>query len=424
MMTTQSRVLVNFHSRSGRPHSSSCCLIAILLIFSGCSSNRIKFWEESVLETDLSKEQLVEHLNRNILGTDSTPGVAGWRTSDAKISVTGIPVPLPASLAVKAPRNLRIIVSNPLSGGQELDLGANHERFWLWTKDQSEMITFSHDDADLALQQLKMPIQIQPEWLVEVFGVIPINGDEYTLEHPEIDEPVLDLVSVRTSPTGKHVERIIRVNTFSGYIQEHILRNSDGEIIASAKLDRYTKMPNGTVLPRAVKISWPAEKTEMKISLGHPEVNPPGFHTEKTLWTMPNIPDVQVVDIGEIARRRAGVGRRGTKTVSGDNLESNIRQLRHVELSERKLAPGNVKLAPSVRLQAPEPFETEAPQAQRLTPQQIPTAQQIPTDGSLPEWARTHTTQKPVSSSATWRRSTNSGAAWRSSSAQLLQAQE
>ena len=398
--------------------ASAPCLVVGFLILAGCSFERFKFREDCVLESDLTKEQLVEHLNRNILGTESTPGLAAWRTTDAKIWVTGIPVvSLPASLAVEAPRNLRIIVSNPL-GGQEVDLGANHERFWLWTKDQTQMLTFSHDDADIALQQLKMPIQIQPGWLVEVFGVIPINGDDYTLEHPEIDEPVLDLVSVRTSPTGKHVERVIRVNTCTGYVQEHILRDRDGEIIASARLDKYKKMPNGTALPHAVKISWPAENTEMKISLGHPEANPPGFATAQTLWTMPKIPGVQVVDIGQIARRRAG--KRGLQTASRDALDSNIRQLRHIEPTPRKLAPGKVRLPPSVRLQAPEPF----PQDDEPPTSAPKRATTTTTDDSIPEWARATTTQKPVSSSATWRRSTNSGAAWRSSSVQPLPAQE
>jgi len=154
----------------------------------------------------------------------------------------------------------------------------------------------------------------------------------------------------------------------------------------------------------------------MKISLGHPEVNPPDLITNRTLWTRPTIPGVKVVDIGKIARRRAG--KRGLQTVSRDSLNSNVRQLRHLELPERKRAPGKMSLAPTVRLQAPEPFETEDSPVIGSSPQRITT------DGSVPAWARTQTTRKPVSASATWQRSTNSGAAWRSSSVRLPQAPE
>lgn len=332
------------------------CLLC-LLIETGCSVNRFlsKSSVEPVISPEISQEQLVQHLNRNILGTDNMPGVAGWKTSDARIQVTGIPVPLPASLAVEAPRNLRIRVSNPISGGQEVDIGSNHERFWMWTKEQPELITCRHEDVELAFQHLELPVHIQPEWLMEVFGVVPIESREYRLQRGSSTEPVLDLVAQRLSPAGESVERIIRVNTVSGQIQEHTLRKADGEVIARARLDKYTEMPNGTTLPLLVRISWPEAKTEMKISLGRPEVNPPSFATASAMWEMPNIPGSKVVDIGNIGRRMSGPGQ--VRTVASETGSHNNRTSPE-SVSDPFADPseaGQVALAPTSRLEAPRP---------------------------------------------------------------------
>ncbi len=403
----------------GRPASlislNSCFFIGLMLLSTGCPSNKLKFTHKQVLESDISKEQLVEHLNRNILGTEDSPGLAGWRTSDAKIQVTGIPFPLPASMAVEAPRNLRIVVSHPITGGQEVDLGSNRDRFWLWTKEQPEMIVCNHEDASHALQHLEMPIQIQPEWLVEVFGVIPIEADDYTLERPQIDEPVLDLVSVRTSPTGHQVERVIRVNTFTGRVQEHLLRSGAGDIIASATLKKYTDMPNGTSLPTSVRISWPEAKTEMKISLGHPSVNPPSFATANSLWEMPNIDGARVVDIGKLSRQAAG--EYVNQSSLSDDPASNIRQLRHSAPTARSLPSGRASLAPSapVQLGVPEPITEEGFDSTPLGKERP--LQPLPEEDGIPEWAKNHSANRPIIQPEAWQRSEYSGATWRSSSA-------
>lgn len=411
------------------------CLFAVISSLTGCSLDRFRLRQAQVFEADVSKEELVEHVNRNIIGTDSSPGVSAWRSSDAKIQVTGIPFPLPASMAVEAPRNLRIIVTHPISGNQEVDLGSNNDGFWIWTKEQTEMITCSHEDTSLALQQFEMPIQIQPEWLMEVFGVVPIHGDDYSLHRPSEDQPVIDLVAVSTNPSGRQVERVIRVNTYTGNVDEHLLRTHDGEVIATAKLDKYTEMPNGTLLPTFVKISWPAAKTEMKISLGHPEVNPPSFAVAQKIWNRPEIPGSKVVDIGMLSRRAAGIQGQAIQVAQDDSSENNVRQLRHSKsdpFPDTEESPGKVALAPTQRLQAPRP--AISPTEFGLPNQASSPSPSESDDSGLPEWARGHSTQKPFvnqpeKTTATtvpviWQPSEYSPTTWRSSSVPRRQAPE
>lgn len=432
MMTCyiRSRNLLPLH----RMGFSLICAMLFVTMSLGCSLSKFKLRQASVFEPDVTKTQVVNYINRNVIGTDSTPGISSWKTSDAKVQVTGIPFPLPASMAVEAPRNLRIVVTHPISGAQEVDMGSNQEGFWVWTKEQTEMITCSHEDTSLALQHFEMPIQIQPEWLMEVFGVTPVDGAEYELQRPKTDLPVIDLVATRTTPTGKHVERVIRVNTYTGNVDEHILREQNGETIAVATLDKYREMPNGTMLPTFVRITWPAAETVMKISLGHPEVNPPSFAGTHGMWNQPQIPGTKVVDIGKLSRQAYGK-KPSTKMAQADGSEfPGIRQLQHdsapsIDRVSFPESPGKVALNPTDRLEAPKPagHKDTLGSGARSFPIAIdpeePKVIPMPAN-DLPEWAQEQTTRKPVTLPVEWQPSTYSPTTWRSSSGQLPQGLE
>lgn len=411
------------HLAIGIPSTWVAAAVIAFTISSGCSLNRFITQKEKVFQPEVTKSDIVRRLNKNIVGNETSPGVSSWKTSSAKVQVTGIPFPLPASLAVESPRNLRILVTHPITGGQEVDLGSNQERFWLWTKEQPEMITCRHEDISVALRHFEMPIQIHPEWLMEVFGVAPIDEDEFRLEHPSTGEPYLDLVASRKSPTGQSVDRVIRVNVYSGNIEEHLLRSNNGEVIASAKLDKYTEMANGTQLPTFVKITWPAAKTEMKISLGQVEVNPASFAVAHSLWEMPNHPGSKVVDIGKIGRLAVGNSARVAELP--DDPANNIRQLRHVPVTEANAPAGKVTLSSTQdsHLSAPSPFGTETGDSQSSAFEATG-----PSEG-MPVWAQGHTTDKPVGVSSesvpvVWQRSRYSQGASQSSSVPRPQGQE
>ncbi|MCA9088234.1 MAG: hypothetical protein KDA90_06300 [Planctomycetaceae bacterium] len=278
-----------------------------LLFALGCHTPQWMRRETCVLEPGVSKSELVGYLNQNITGTQTRGGLASWRTSNARTSITGIPVSLPTSIAVEAPRSFRLRVSHPMSGGQEADIGSNDERFWMWSKDMPQIMTASHEDVGLAMNYLELPVPIQPDWLMEVFGVIPLNEQEFQLSRPDPMAPIVELVANRTTPQGETVQRIIRVNTCRGQITEHLLRRGDGHLIARAVMENYRLHETGISMPGLVRLQWPDAKVEMRLDLGRPEVNPSSLASNKALWEIPIIPNVSVVDIGEIARRRAGI---------------------------------------------------------------------------------------------------------------------
>lgn len=277
-------------------------LIGLLLSGSSCSLPRWRHQAECVLDLEASKEEIVSHLNRNMVASDTSPGLQSWRSRTVQLHVDGIPVSLPASIAVEAPRNFRLLVSNPLSGGQEVDIGSNQERFWIWSKDSPQVMTASHEDVGLAIQELEMPVHIHPDWLMEVFGVIPLKPEEFELKRPELENGQVELVASRQSPLGEDVERVIRVNVCNGHIIEHYLRLPGGKVLARARLGKYAKLPEGPELPQQITLEWPDARMKMVMEIRNPEVNCTNMAGNSTLWQIPS--HARVVDIGAIAKAR------------------------------------------------------------------------------------------------------------------------
>lgn len=334
------------------------------MLMTGCSLPTWIHPQPCVFTPDVSKEELVAYINRNIVGTDQTSGLMAWRTSTARLNVTGIPIRLPASIAVEAPRRFRIRVSNPMSGGQELDMGANDERFWVWSKDAPQVVTASHEDLPLAMQYLQMPVPIRPDWLMEVFGVIPIDPAQFQLAPVAPGSPEVDLVSHQRGPNGVPVQRVIRVNTCRGTISQHLLRDGAGHLIARAVLDKYTLSPHGITMPQVVHLDWPEAEVEMTIQLGQVDVNPPGLSQNTVLWQVPRFPGTRTLDVGLAARKAMNGG------------------VAPVGLTPAARAP---ELEPPGRvwLHSYEEKSTERPQ-------------RPPPPGSLPNWATENTSMKPV----------------------------
>ncbi|WP_437226990.1 hypothetical protein SH661x_000117 [Planctomicrobium sp. SH661] len=274
----------------------------VLLLTTGCSLPRWRHQAECALELSASKEEIVAHLNQNVRGSEEHAGLNSWRSGSVRLHVDGIPMGLPASIAVQAPRNFRLLVSNPLSGGQEADIGSNQERFWIWSKESPQVLTASHEDVGMAIQELEMPVHIHPDWLMEVFGVVELNPEEFELRRPNVENGHVELVASRQSPLGEDVERVIRVNVCKGRVSEHLLRLPGGKVLARARLDKYSRIADGPEMPLMVTLEWPDARMQMVMDIRNPEINCLSSTGNVALWQMPT--HGKVVDMGAIARAR------------------------------------------------------------------------------------------------------------------------
>lgn len=287
-------------------------IVAVALSATGCNLypkifTRDPFGPKAAcaLPPEATKEEIVLYLNKNILGENGRGGVTGWR-SKPKVYVKGIPVGADADLAVAAPRNLRMRVYEPLSGNAMMDLGSNDEHFWLWTKDQpdqrNDVMVCRHEDFGTAITKLNMRLPFHPDWMMEVFGVVPLDPSEFAIEHPFEKSPIVDLVAHRHAPNGEPVLRVIRINACHGLVLEHQLRREGGGVIARAVLTGHYKQPDSqAIVPKQIRLEWPELDEFIVLKLNEIDVNS-GVSNESQLWTMNAPPGSQVVDLGQMAR--------------------------------------------------------------------------------------------------------------------------
>ncbi|MEZ6064332.1 MAG: hypothetical protein R3B90_01170 [Planctomycetaceae bacterium] len=253
---------------------------------------------------DATQEQVVALVNRNITGNEGQGGLMGWRAMNAKFHMSPLPMGIPGQVVVEAPQNFRIRVSHPIGGGDELDVGSNTDQFWLWQKNDAVpyLLTARHEDMPIAMQSFRIPFQ--PDWVMEVFGVIPIDGSKYRLDQDPRNGYV-DLVADTHSTAGVPVRKIVRIDRRRGWINEHIIQSPTGDLIASAQLQDYEATPqSGILLPKTIRINWPEHDLELTVRLGEVLINPPQL--PEMAWQIPRKDGYRVLDMGEYARSQAG----------------------------------------------------------------------------------------------------------------------
>jgi len=272
----------------------------------GCRSFQLRpsFGARDVVASAASKDEVVALVNRNITGRPESGGLISWRCMQAKFQMPPMPGCAPGTIIVEAPRNFRLRVAHPIGGGDLLDVGSNPEEFWIWQKEMNPpyLLTSHHDDLPLALQQFKVPFQ--PDWIMEVLGVIPIDGSRYEL-HATPGKPWMELATTGIAPSGETLRKVVRVDTRRGWVLEHLLWGANGKLIASAELSDHRLDPaTQIVTPRRIRIHWPEADMDLKITLDHLEVNPP--HLPELVWQVPQKPGYKRVDMGAVARQRLG----------------------------------------------------------------------------------------------------------------------
>lgn len=282
----------------------------------GCASIRI--WPcrdpqlskvDPPLAATCTSEEILARINQSAYSEYSPDGLKSYRCDDVRVRMKGIPAPMRASIVVEAPRNLRLRVANPLSGGEAVDIGSNEQQFWFWAKDSkpANVLVCAHDQIAVATQVTSLPLPFRPDWLMEVLGVAPISGTGYEVRRTDRQSPIVELVSEQRTPDQQPVRRIVKVDMPHGVVLEHRIESTSGELIAKATLSRHFRDP-GTrlILPRVIAIDWPAAGQQLSLSL---EFNTVDFNSPSesdAMWQSPEVPGYPEFDLGEYALKQLG----------------------------------------------------------------------------------------------------------------------
>ncbi len=305
----------------------------VLLVNCGCPS--MKIWERkpqlSKVDPPLSwtatPEEILAKVNQNAYSEFSPEGLKSYRCDDVRVRMQGIPAPMRASMVVEAPRNLRLRVAHPITGGEAVDIGSNEERFWMWAKESqpANVLVCSHDQIAVASQVTSLPLPFRPDWLMEVLGVTPISGSKYEVHRAKPKSPIAELVSVQHT-ADQQVRRIVTVNTVYGVVLGHRVESMEGQMIAQAKLSNHWRDPGSRlILPRTIAIDWPAADQHLALTL---ELNTVEFNpatASLAMWQVPHMADYPEFDLGEYAIRQLGHSGKGMASKPGQDQKPGAR---------------------------------------------------------------------------------------------------
>ncbi len=274
---------------------------SVTLSLSGCSWSRSVFHPTTFVEDSTADARGSEPTVPNIVNilNERATLVRGWRATQAKVTYYGPRTyTLDSMIHVEAPRNFSLVARS--IRGSEVELGSNDERFWFWVKDNEPNVILTARHSDLGIAQKRFPLPFQPEWLVEVLGVVPIDEGTVRVEDAPSSptgQPRVFVVSDRVNAQGQPVTKAMLVDTSHALVLQHELISEARVPIARAELHHYTIEPKTKVpLPGLIKLDWPAAKTKLDIKVGSMDINP--AFPPKT-WVLPEIPNCPLVDLGD-----------------------------------------------------------------------------------------------------------------------------
>ncbi len=182
-----------------------------------------------------------------------------------------------------------------LFGKNEVDIGSNANEFWFWALRNPDQYQYFCRYQDFKAGRVEMmPLPIQPEWVLEAFGLGPYGpADKYKLEP---DGPnSLRLVEKTTSPQGRPVRKVIVMNRkevrsptpqVTAFL---LIDDATGKEICSAHILSTTLDRTGAILPHKMDIRMPTQKMSMLMKMDRVTVNGPIVATAFTREPMTGV---------------------------------------------------------------------------------------------------------------------------------------
>ncbi len=272
-----------------------CCLIIVTGCQSTARTQRNVVQRDPVIPLNISRADLVDHLNQQ------NADLNAWRCMSTKLHarLPGVPDQrLSGYIACQSPQYFRLTADNLIV---KADLGSNADHCWVYLKPgRSEVLKWKHEDTAM-LQQTQFGVpSIDPNWLMLVLGITPLDANNYELSTDPSGKPEIYLTADHQSADGRSLRRVIRIDALQGVIREHAVYDGRGNTLVSAELNRHQRN-SGHLIPSHVKLSFPQTDTELSLSFNGIETNP---HLPDQYWHMPD-KHVKVVDIGDLVRHQA-----------------------------------------------------------------------------------------------------------------------
>lgn len=218
---------------------SSLTILLLLPLLAGCQLELFGRKRPVVGLAELSRGADVELVAAVV--NRGTERLRSWRCAETKVYLraAGLAMPqrLSGSLACEAPGRFRLVAGNVV--GVHADLGANEDRGWVYAKPgESVVLTWRHEDAWMLSESMPDFPQLDPEWLMQLFGLSTLNPADYRIETPADVGNEIWLAGERATERGLH-RWVIQVDLQEGRIREQVLYGEAGKVLMRAELSDY-----------------------------------------------------------------------------------------------------------------------------------------------------------------------------------------
>jgi hypothetical protein len=278
-------------------HTTVSVGLAVLLLATGCNNGTrfpglVRSSQPPRVPTETpTAAMLVDYLNRNSrqIQTLEVRDLA----MDCKQKLQ--PVGLQGQMVCQKPRSFRL--GAKVLGNQAVDMGSNDQEFWYWISKAEPPYLYHCSYADFA-RGVRMPFPFQPEWIMEALGMGEYGPaeDYQVVVHPE----TVDLVHWTKSPQGQQVKKITvfdRKEAATVRVRDYVLQDAQGREIYAAHVTEVQQV-GAIIVPKRVRLVWPAEQIELKLKLDEVQVNRQ-LNQDQTvrLFTRPHLANIPSYDL-------------------------------------------------------------------------------------------------------------------------------
>lgn len=166
---------------------------------------------------------------------------------------------LEAKLLVLPPDHLRFVLEHVL-GGDELRVGMNNAKWWLWARRPKEQELEGNRLAGGVNVDGSVPLR--PEQLMQALGLGALTETEVV---QRVTADYQQLIFVASQGGRKRIAKEYWLDRYEPrLIRRIVFRDNEGRITLSSELDRYARVGDGGLqLPHRLRLYWPENDAEM-----------------------------------------------------------------------------------------------------------------------------------------------------------------
>lgn len=328
-------------------------------------------------------DEFIEDHNRNaerIESLTSSASISGTMVSPE----TGEPTTggINGHVSFLRPKDFKFEVTYGFHSRKVADIGSNRDRFWFWLQSDNKdsRHVYFCDYADLPSANLAGTYQ--PDWIVEVLGLKPINPDEVAAVRispgPKKGTTTLTFPA---SGKGSAYARAMVVSDETRRLAEYRLYDQDGKtLIGQASVKEYKNIelnehadaesvePSDCYIASHVLLEWKREELSLDIVLNDLTVNKTFTDRMKANFVEPKPRGYTPMDLAEATRNAPRTG--GEMTAVRETLPPPERS----QDRDRGWGRDRGRTAPPVEIQGaepaiePQPRRISTPASARSTP--------------------------------------------------------